>query len=350
MVLTNGNEIVDAYTNGVKVVEIYSYGVKVWPVSSPSPSPANNEIYYTSSDGQVVPLYNSSGFGVNVVSNTYTNGQGVIKFDGTVTRVGYQAFFGKARLRKVILPSSVEFIGTSSFWDSGLTEINIPEGVTYIYQDAFSETNLRTITIPSTVTNIEAAAFYGCTLLEEVIVNATVPPVLQKSIDYTYAQFLDCSANLKIKVPAASLYDYLDDPGWTTYANYIIADSSVISDTIDFSTLGLVNNTEYYSFTFGYSTITFNGGTTLAKYYTSDSTMRVYNSGQLIIQSTNTIREIEFTWSGNSASYRPDNDYASPSGYSTTTEKWTGSSNSVVMTRPSVSGTWRLKSVTVIYS
>ena len=69
MVKTFGNDIIDAYTGGVQVIEIYSNGVKVWPVSTPGP--ANNEIWYTSSDGNVITPDSRSSFGASIVSNTY---------------------------------------------------------------------------------------------------------------------------------------------------------------------------------------------------------------------------------------------------------------------------------------
>ena len=46
----------------------------------------NNVITYTSSDGNIVTPHSTTGFGANIVSNTYTNGVGIIVFDGDVDR------------------------------------------------------------------------------------------------------------------------------------------------------------------------------------------------------------------------------------------------------------------------
>lgn len=54
--------------------------------------PPYDEIWHTSTTGGVVPLVSSAGFGAKVVSNTYENGKGVIKFDGIVTAVGAGAY------------------------------------------------------------------------------------------------------------------------------------------------------------------------------------------------------------------------------------------------------------------
>ena len=61
----------------------------------------SNEIWYTSSNGNVIKPYsgyfNSNAtamqtFGANITSNTYENGVGVITFDGDVTTIGGSAF------------------------------------------------------------------------------------------------------------------------------------------------------------------------------------------------------------------------------------------------------------------
>ena len=73
------------------------------------------------------------------------------------------------------------------------------------------------MTIPSSVTSIGSYGFAECSLLQEVIVNATVPPTLGQ-----YA-FSSNYAGRKIKVPAASLQRYKTAPGWKSYASSIVA-------------------------------------------------------------------------------------------------------------------------------
>ena len=61
----------------------------------------NNEIWYTSTDGEIVEPYSGNfnnnadalkTFGANIVSNTSKDGKGVIEFDGDVTKIGERAF------------------------------------------------------------------------------------------------------------------------------------------------------------------------------------------------------------------------------------------------------------------
>ena len=62
----------------------------------------NNEIHYTSIDGNIVTPYDETAFGVNIVSNTYENGQGIITFDGPVTKIGENAFEDSENLMSII--------------------------------------------------------------------------------------------------------------------------------------------------------------------------------------------------------------------------------------------------------
>ena len=94
-------------------------------------TPQNNEIWYTSSDGNIVKPYYTNVFGANIISNTYNNGKGVITFDGDVTTIGYQAFYKCNRLTSVNIPDSVTTIGNYAFYDcDSLTSVNIPDSVT----------------------------------------------------------------------------------------------------------------------------------------------------------------------------------------------------------------------------
>ena len=162
----NADKIV--YRNDDSFVRAYQGSELVWEKSI-----SNNKIYYTSSDGQIVTPHHIDGFGSNIISNTYSEGVGVIEFDGDVTKIGANAFRNC--------------------------------------------TSLTSITIPSSVTRIWYRAFYDCSRLSEVIVNAVVPPTLGANV------FKYCNANLQIKVPAESLQSYKTADKWSDYADDIIA-------------------------------------------------------------------------------------------------------------------------------
>ena len=109
----------------------------------------NNQIWYTSVNGEIVEPYSGENnnyadalttFGVNIVSNTYVDGKGVIEFDGDVTIIGDAAFLDCDNIKNIILPNSITTIGGVSFNDCD---------------------NIEVITIPESVTTIGSANWYG---------------------------------------------------------------------------------------------------------------------------------------------------------------------------------------------
>ncbi len=159
-----------------------------------------NEIWYTSTDGNIVEPYwprddfGNSIFGANIVSNTYENGRGVIKFDGDVTKIGGGTFDSCSTLESITIPNSVEEFGVNpflvcsslakfegkfasadgrclidegkliSFAPSGLSEYAIPEGISEIGDCAFFNCSSVILSaIPEGVTTIGESAFFRCT-------------------------------------------------------------------------------------------------------------------------------------------------------------------------------------------
>lgn len=76
--------------------------------------PANNEIWYTSSTGNVVPPYGAT-FGASIVTNTYEDDKGVIKFNNSVTIIGERAFAYCSSLTSITIPNSVTKIRNWAF-------------------------------------------------------------------------------------------------------------------------------------------------------------------------------------------------------------------------------------------
>ena len=166
-----------------------------------APQPANNEIWYTSSDGAVVTPYKSDVFGANIVSNTYENGKGIITFDGDVTSIGKRTFYYCTSLTSITIPDSVTEIGSSAFNNcTSLASVTIPNSVTSIGENVFSDcTSLTSVTIPDSVTSIGRYAFGWCTSLTSV----TIPDSVNEIEVYT---FFSCTSLTSVTISNGVTY------------------------------------------------------------------------------------------------------------------------------------------------
>ncbi|MBO5962858.1 MAG: leucine-rich repeat domain-containing protein, partial [Bacteroidales bacterium] len=100
---------------------------------------SHNEIWYTSTDGEIVTPKATDVFGANIISNEVVDGKGCIKFDNPVTSIGNDAFRDCSGLTSIEIPNSVTSIGDYAFYKcSGLTSIVIGNSVTSIGDRAFS--------------------------------------------------------------------------------------------------------------------------------------------------------------------------------------------------------------------
>ena len=169
-------ESVNAYKNasGWKTVAKYIVGYDFEKGEVvPDVTQSASEIYYTSSDGKAVELYSTSGLDATVVSNVYENGQGVIRFDGVLTKIGSRAFYGCTTLTSVNVPYGVKTIGGNAFYGcKSLTSVTLPDSITSLGTYAFYKcTSLTGITLPDSVKSLGTYVFSHC----ESLVNITLP-------------------------------------------------------------------------------------------------------------------------------------------------------------------------------
>ena len=198
--------------------------INVTVVQTP-PKDSDFVIYYTSSDGNIVEPY-IEGFGANIISNKYEDGQGTLLFDAPVTSIGYSAFENCRSLTSVTIPDSVTSIGNEAFrYCSSLTSITIPDSVTEIGGGAFSRCASLTsfygkfssedkcclivdstlvafapacgktsYIIPDSVTEIGYSAFRGC----DSLTNVTIPDSVTSIGEYA---FYDCNSLTSVIIP-----------------------------------------------------------------------------------------------------------------------------------------------------
>lgn len=133
----------------------------------------NNEIWYTSTDGNIVePMYSNVFGRANIVSNTCSKGKGVIAFDRDLTTIGNEAFGCCEKLKTISIPNSVTSIGENAFYYSGLTSIAIPSSITSIPEACFMGCfNLTSVTIPESIKSMGIWAFMDCESLDAVYIN-----------------------------------------------------------------------------------------------------------------------------------------------------------------------------------
>ena len=123
-------------------------------------TPPDNEIWYTSTDGEVVPYATDGSTGNEVVSNTYSGGKGIVKFARDLEVVDKRAFYYQPRLATVTLPEKVTKIDGSAFYDCyGLVEVNLGGSVQIIAEYAFYGCRFPEIQLPPSLIAIGASSF-----------------------------------------------------------------------------------------------------------------------------------------------------------------------------------------------
>jgi hypothetical protein len=158
-----------------------------------------NQIWYTSSDGNVVAPYKTDVFGANIVSNTYENGVGVITFDGDITTIGEEAFYYCSSLTSVTIPDSVTKIEKKAFYYSkALTSVTIGDGVTEIGEEAFA----------------------SCNALKEVYCKPTTPPALKYVKEKVYVENWPSTVYYYVFYIADDLKIYVPTDSYDVYTSY----------------------------------------------------------------------------------------------------------------------------------
>lgn len=131
-----------------------------------------------------------------------------------------------SNLEKVILPKSVSTIGKNSFeMCQRLTDVTIGNNIKRIEFCAFNVCSaLKKIELPSSVDFVASYTFWNDDNLDSVIVLANQPPTAYGK------SFSDaCYSNAKLIVPNGTKAAYSSAEGWKNFANIIESESTGIS-------------------------------------------------------------------------------------------------------------------------
>ena len=239
-------------------LEQMAAGENLDDIIKPTTPIPNNEIWYTTIDGEIVEPNDPMAFNVSIKSNIYEDGKGVITFDGEVTEVGELAFYGCDNcttncynLTSFIFPQSVTSIGNLAFYGCrNLQSVTISDNVTHIGYAAFicctrlkefnskfasedgrcliidgvlntfAPAGLAEYTIPDSVTTIGNWAFEGCSSLISVTIPDSVTTI-------EYAAFHDCSS-----LTSVTIGDSVTTIGEWAFSGCSSLTSAIIPDSV----------------------------------------------------------------------------------------------------------------------
>jgi hypothetical protein len=151
-----------------------------------------------------------------------------------------------AATKDAVIPSYIEEIGASAFYDFPGEEIIIPEKVVTIGSYAFGYSKLTKVFIPDNVTNIGYYAFYYCKNLETVVIGKSVtnigtcPFYISDNINDVF-----CFANPEELTWATSNYeDKSFKPGKETKMHVYSADLAKYEEKFSFLNVTFVGDLE----------------------------------------------------------------------------------------------------------
>jgi len=147
-----------------------------------------------------------------------------VTIGNAVTSIGKQAFRNCAGLTSITIPSSVQSIGNYAFDGcTSLTSVTINSNAvasadytpTYDNLETRFGNQVTSYTIGSEVTAIGANAFYGCTGITELHVDAMTPPTIYANT------FSNVSRSIPVYVPIGTSASYRAAEYWSLFTNFV---------------------------------------------------------------------------------------------------------------------------------
>lgn len=212
---TEGNKFTKATTKSIAIERnLVQPMAALEAVMAAAPKkPANNEIWYTTSDGKKLDL-NADSFGATITSQEQRDGMWVVTFGSNLSVLGkdgamFGAFDSKKTLTSVVLPDGITKIAAYTFYNcSALQSVVLPANLQTIGAQSFVKVKLTSINIPASVASIENKAFEQSSLTK-VNVFAATPPTLTNQLVFP--------SNIEVYAPEGSLSKYKNHAYWSYF-------------------------------------------------------------------------------------------------------------------------------------
>lgn len=151
--------------------------------------------------------------------------KGSYNIPSSVALIGDYSFFKCYDLTSIIIPSSVDSIGSGAFEYVGLKSVDIPSSVKSIGVNAFYRcSGLRSVNIPSSVTSVGDGAFSYCSGLTSIVTNGY--PVMLGT--YTFYGLNKDNCTLTVPYGAKGLYAVAKV--WSDFKNIVEKTQGFIID------------------------------------------------------------------------------------------------------------------------
>lgn len=201
--VTIGEWIVDEFCNQGSAIEESESAVETI---------ANNQIWYTTTDGKALGKTSTS-----IVSDAYVDGKGVIVFKADLTVIESEMFSANTTLANITLPNSVTDIEKDAFSNCDkLVIVHLSNQLKKISDGVFSGClSLESIALPESLTSLGDKVFSGCSKLSIVQLESVLPPLIKSNTFYNTPSFL------KIIVPNDYVGNYKNGAIWSNLADKI---------------------------------------------------------------------------------------------------------------------------------
>jgi hypothetical protein len=113
----------------------------------------------------------------NGVLVKYSGESSVLDIPHSVREIGRLSQTLSWKVKKVIIPSSVNTIRHSAFENTKIEAISLPDSITFIESHAFAGTKIKEIKLPARLPSIENGTFSHCECLHSIIIPDSVTEI-----------------------------------------------------------------------------------------------------------------------------------------------------------------------------